>query len=219
MATRRTFALQLDVSEIPGLAARIDSVDSEHLGRTVVEVLNEVVDRTFDLSRDRMNAGINLTDEYLRRKMQVEHATPGKPVASILARGGAQNATVLGRFDAQPVRAAAKSPMRKLKGFGRIGVPLGQKQSGVTVEVTRGSRDEGFVPRGFLLPLRAGRVDGGNGWGVFARNKSGKKIHRYGPSVYQLFAYQLVQMEGDIQEDLADTLLERATQQIEKAFE
>jgi hypothetical protein len=218
MAGRGNFALKLDVTRVEGLAERLGKIDARYLGRMVVDGLNEVVDRTYQNSRERMNAGINLEDEYLRRKMVVEHATEGRPVASILARGGAQHATVLGRFDAQPVRVAAVSPKRRLKGFARLGIPVGQKQKGVTVEVTRGSPSDGFVPGGFILPLRAGKVDGGNGFGVFARNRQGRKVHRYGPSVYQLFSFQLVQMEDDIQDDLSNTLLDAAGDSIDKAL-
>lgn len=212
----RNYALKFDTQAVEALARRIAEATGDQVGAASVAALNEVADRTFNLARDRMTAGINLDDPYLRRRMSVRHATPGRPEASIMARGGRSDMTVLGRFDAKPVIV----PNVRSGGRGNraLGIPAGEKQAGVTVEVIRGQRNEGFVPRGFLLPLRRGRQDGGNGFGVFARGRDGKLRHRYGPSVYQLFAFQAERIEDEVAADLEKTLIEQVDAALQKAL-
>lgn len=212
----RDYALKFDIRQAEALAQRLTRASGEEIGEASVAALNEVVDRTFDLARDRMTEGINLDDPYVRRRMSVKHATPGRPEASITARGGRNDTTVLGRFDAKPV--IVPNARAGGKGNRALGIPSGQKQAGVTVEVVRGQRNDGFVPRGFLLPLRRGTEDGGNGVGVFARGKDGKLRHRYGPSVYQLFAFQTERILNDVTDDLENTLVEKVDEAMEKAL-
>ncbi len=214
----RDYALKIDVSQVVKLGERLAQASGEEISRASVTALNEVANRTYDLARDKMIAGINLTDEYLRRRMTLQHATPGRPVASITASGARNATTVLGRYDAKPV-IVANNKGRPGKGNKALGIPSGQKQAGVTVEVTRGRPSEGFVPRGFLLPLNRGTEAGGNGFGVFARSKDGQLRHRYGPSVYQLFAYQVERIIGDVTDDLEDTLAEQVDLALQKAIE
>ena len=214
----RDYALKIDATQVQKLGERLAQASGEEIGRASVTALNEVVDRTYELARDKMIAGINLTDDYLRRRMTLQHATPGKPVASITASGARDDLTVLSRFDAKPVIAANKNG-RPGKGNKALGIPSGQKQAGVTVEVTRGQTSDGFVPRGFLLPLNRGTEAGGNGFGVFARSRDGTRKHRYGPSVYQLFAYQVERIVNDVTDDLEDTLAEQVDLALQKAIE
>ena len=214
----RNYALKADATQVAKLGERLAQASGEEIGRASVTALNEVVDRTYELARDKMIAGINLTDEYLRRRMTLQHATPGRPVASITASGARNATTVLGRYDAKPV-IVANNKGRPGKGNKALGIPSGQKQAGVTVEVTRGQPSEGFVPRGFLLPLNRGTEAGGNGFGVFARTRDGKLRHRYGPSVYQLFAYQVQRIVNDVTDDLEDTLAEQVDLALQKAIE
>lgn len=214
----RDYALKIDAAQVVKLGERLAQVSGEEIGRASVTALNEVVDRTYELARDKMIAGINLSDDYLRRRMTLQHATPGKPVASITASGARNATTVLGRYDAKPV-IVANNKGRPGKGNKALGIPPGQKQAGVTVEVTRGNVSDGFVPRGFLLPLNRGTEAGGNGMGVFARTKDGKLRHRYGPSVYQLFAYQVERIVNDVADDLEDTLAEQVDLALQKAIE
>ena len=214
----RDYALKIDASQVVKLGERLAQASGEEIGRASVTALNEVVDRTYELARDKMIAGINLTDDYLRRRMTLQHATPGKPVASITASGARNATTVLGRYDAKPV-IVTNNKGRPGKGNKALGIPPGQKQAGVTVEVTRGQTSDGFVPRGFLLPLNRGTEAGGNGMGVFARSRDGKLRHRYGPSVYQLFAYQVERIVNDVTDDLEDTLAEQVDLALQKAIE
>ncbi|AXY83372.1 hypothetical protein [Acidovorax phage ACPWH] len=213
----RNFALQIDASKVEELSGRLSEISGYEIGKASVGALNEVVDRTYELARDRMTAGINLDDAYLRRRMSVEHATSSRPEASITASGARGAMTTLGRYSPNPVLVNTKTG--KGKGNPRLGIPAGQKQAGVTVEVIRGQRNDGFVPRGFLLPLRRGAEDGGNGFGVFARTRDGKLRHRYGPSVYQLFAYQAARFTDEVTDDLEATLVERVAQAVQKEIE
>lgn len=214
----RNTALKLDTTQLEKLGDRLARASGEEIGRATVTALNEVVDRTYDLARDRMVAGINLDDPYLRRRMRVEHATQGRPEASITASGARNANTVLGRYDAKPVIVPNRG-RRPGKGNSALGIAPGQKQGGVTVEVTRGQTSEGFVPRGFLLPLKRGTEAAGNGFGVFARTRDGKLRHRYGPAVYQLFAYQVERIVGDVTDDLEDTLAAQVDLALQKAIE
>jgi hypothetical protein len=214
----RDYALKIDATQVQKLGERLAKATGEEIGKASVTALNEVVDRTYELARDKMIAGINLDDQYLRRRMSVSPATPAKPVASITASGARNAVTVLGRYDAKPV-IVTNNKGRPGKGNKRLAIPSGQKQGGVTVEVTRGNVSDGFVPRGFLLPLNRGTEAGGNGMGVFARTKDGKLRHRYGPSVYQLFAYQVEHILNDVTDDLEDTLAKQVELAMQKAIE
>ena len=212
MTKARTLALKIDTRELDTLRDRLGEMTGEEIGRATVTALNGVVDRAYELSRERMIAGINLSDDYLRRRMRVEHATKGKPVASITASGARDDMTVLGRFDAKPRAVPTKT--QRPAGPRRVPVQPGQKQAGVTVSVTKGNAD--FIERGFMLPLRRGTQAGGNGYGVFARSRDGTLKHRYGPSVYQLFAYQVQTVSYAAEEDLEETLIEQVTEVLQK---
>lgn len=215
MSKARTLALNIDTRELDTLRDRLGEMTGEEIGRVTVTALNGVVDRAYELARERMIAGINLSDDYLRRRMRVEHATKGKPVASITASGARNDMTVLGRFDAKPRAVPTKT--QRPDGPRRVPVQPGQKQAGVTVSVTKGNTD--FIERGFMLPLKRGTEAGGNGFGVFARSRDGTLKHRYGPSVYQLFAYQAQTVSYAAEEDLEETLIEQVTEVLQKAIE
>ena len=212
MSKARNLALNIDTRELDTLRDRLGEMTGEEIGRATVTALNGVVDRAYELARERMIAGINLSDDYLRRRMRVEHATKGKPVASITASGARDDMTVLGRFDAKPRAVPTKT--QRPAGPRRVPVQPGQKQAGVTVSVTKGNSD--FIERGFMLPLRRGTQAGGNGYGVFARSRDGTLKHRYGPSVYQLFAYQAQTISYAAEEDLEETLIEQVTEVLQK---
>ena len=212
MSNARTLALKIDTRQVEAFRDRLTEMSGEEIGHASVTALNEVVDRAYELSRERMIAGINLSDDYLRRRMRVEHATKGKPVASITASGARNDMTVLGRFDAKPRTVPTKT--QRPAGPRRVPVQPGQKQAGVMVSVTKGNED--FIERGFMLPLRRGTQAGGNGYGVFARSRDGTLKHRYGPSVYQLFAYQAQTVSYAAEEDLEETLVEQVSEVLQK---
>lgn len=210
---RINLALELDPSKVEKLADSLGQLTGRKIGEVAVEALNAVIDKTYVLGRERMNRNINLSDEYVKERMRVEHATPRRPVASIVADGSRN--TILSRYDAQPRLVPTKKPA--VAGTRRLPFPSGTKQAGVNVSVTRGNSD--FIERGFMLPLKRGKELGGNGLGVFARSRDGTLKHRYGPSVYQLFRAQLDPISYGAEEMLESELLDRAVQNIEKALD
>ena len=89
---------------------------------------------------------------------------------------------------------------------------MGAKQGGVRVAVRRGAPK--VNAQFFLLPLRAGAVLGDK-FGVF-RREGGKLKHLYGPSVYQLFAYQAPRIADEVADDLQETFLRQVDAQVER---
>ena len=220
MATKpnRSFALKVDVSQVLGLADRLGSIDAAALSPILVRAVNMVAARAYVLSRDRMRLGINLTDDYLQRQMALTHAKGSKPQATIAANYGG---IALSHYGAQQTAVTAISPIRKLKGDAARGIPRGQKQAGVSVEVSRGKRKPVKIPGVFIAP--GIRDTEGNPF-VFqrlgGRTRSGKERLRrlFGPAPYQLFKYQIPQIEGPIGDDLQETLLTQVDEWMRKEF-
>jgi hypothetical protein len=217
----RDFSVKFGFDELNGLAESLGKISDDSLAQAAVESLNVIVDNTYELARDRMLKDINLSESYVKRKMFVTPASRQKLEASITAPTSSNsrdvNNTPLGRYDAKPVTVPATSKRVK-QGPGRMGIPLGSKQRGVTVRVLKSQVNTDFVPRGFLLPLRRGTEAGGNGLGVFARDRSGRLRHRYGPSPYQLFAFQADRLTGEVGDALGDDLADRVNEVLRKAI-
>ena len=202
MATKT--ALRINMAQVEALTGKIGKLEPAELGSNLVSAINEVADRAYDFARKRMTDSVNLTDDYVRRKMVVQAATAQRPEARITASGAREDMTVLGRYDAKMVLAPRKSPKARPT-TGGLRIPSGMRQNGVEVKVRKTGGDS-EIEYGFLQPLRAGKTDGGNGLGVFARSKSGVKRHRYGPAVYQLFRTQMPNITDDVGEDLQRTV-------------
>ena len=187
-------SITLDLGGLPDLVGRLEKFKPEQVAAANVRAVNAAVGEVYELSRKRMNAGINLEDAYLRRKMTVAEAQAGKAEASITASGARPDFAILARYDARIVYAPRKSKKARPT-TGGLSLPTGMRQSGVTVEVSRGGAKT--MTGAFALPLRAGSEAGGNGIGVFLRDSRGKKHHLYGPSVYQLFRHQVAKVENE----------------------
>ena len=203
MATKT--ALRIDMAQVEALTGKIGKLEPAELGSNLVSAINDVADRAYDFARKRMTDSVNLTDDYVRRKMVVQAATAQRPEARITASGAREDMTVLGRYDAKMILAPRKTTNRARPTTGGLRIPSGMRQNGVEVKVRKTGGDS-EIEYGFLQPLRAGKSDGGNGLGVFARSKSGVKRHRYGPAVYQLFRTQMPNITGDVGEDLQRTV-------------
>lgn len=217
----RDFSIKLDIQQLAGLADAVGRLGADEIADVSVNTTNEIVEETYALVRSRMLKGINLEESYVERKMRVDKATRGKPSATITAFGSSAgriaNNTPLGRYDARPITAPAKS--KRGQGPTRIpGLTKGFKQTGVAVSVLRGTTNLGFEDRGFLLPLRRGRETGGNGMGVFARTRAGKLKHFYGPSPYQLFAKQAELIQKEVEDAFADELVSEVNALISRQF-
>ena len=212
MAESRT-TVNIAVDQVISLADRVGQLDARQLAAAAASTLNEVVDRTYELARERISAGINLSDDYLRRRMSVTEASPANLTAEITAAGGRSALTRLATYDAQ-IAIAPRKTAGPSRNRGRLGIPQGMKQVGVNVQVRRGEVKP--VQGGFLLPLRQGTQDG-NKFGVF-RRRNGKLEHRYGPSAYQLFRWQAPRLVDEVGEDLESTLGERIDEQIKETL-
>jgi len=203
--SQSAFKVEIDISRIERLGEALGGIDSGSLGEASMRAVNAVADETYDLARPRMLATINLTDTYVRDRMTVNHATnPNNVSASIVASGDKSSMTILARYGArqlvQPVKHPARSRGDQL--YSRNIAP-GMKAAGISVEVTRGGRKP--ITNAFFMPLRnAGTV------GLFTREGDGKKayLHRYGPSVYQLFRTTARNMIDEVTDNLENTLVE-----------
>ena len=202
MATKT--ALRIDMAQVEALTGKIGKLEPAELGSNLVSAINEVADRAYDFARKRMTDSVNLTDDYVRRKMAVQAATAQRPEARITASGARSDMTPLSRYDAKMVLAPRKSPKARPT-TGGLRLPSGMRQRGVEVQVAKASGGATLL-YGFMQPLRAGVEAGGNDLGVFTRSKSGVKRHRYGPAVYQLFRTQMPNITDDVGEDLQRTV-------------
>lgn len=216
MATRNT-AIKIGIDQIRTLADDVGRLDAQSLGVAARTALNETVDRAYDLSRERITTGINLSDAYLRRRMVVDHATGNSLEASITATGDRSLMTRLAKYEAQMVIVPRTS---KGKSRSRGLLPLnGGRQAGVTVTVTKG-QPKTLSDNYFILRLANHGAE--EKFGVFSRVKgktqSSALKHHYGPSVYQLFRYQTTQIADEVLEDLQQTLLNRVGEQVDKVL-
>lgn len=209
MAIRST-AVKIDIDQVLALAGDLGRLDAQTFGTAAQAALNETIDRTYQLASDRMTAGINLSDDYLRRRMTTEHASGKTLEASITASGDREAQTRLATYDAQMVIVPRKTT-RASRSRGVL--PLnGGRQAGVTVTVSRGAPKTGASL--FMLPLRAGAVLGDK-FGVFVREKRRIK-HLYGPAVYQLLAHQAPRITDEVADDLQRTLLDRVGDEVDR---
>ena len=205
----RLTAVSIGVDQIKVLADDLGGASPAEFARAAVLAINETADRTYDLARDRITEGVNLSDPYLRSRMQVRHATSASPQAEITAPGSRENMTRLASYDPKLTIVPRQTTGRN-RNRGRLGIAQGSKQQSVQVTVIRGA--EKTVDLGFLLRLREGS-ESGEKFGVFKRE--GKRMkHLFGPSVYQLFAWQAPRLVDEVTDDLERTLIDRVAEQM-----
>lgn len=232
MSRKSAFRVQIDTTDVLSAADSLEGVTVDQMTRATVAAVNQVAGRGYATARKKMIAGINLTDEYLQQRMQFEPATdPRRPVAYVVARG---RNTTLGSYGSrqviQPVRwpngsftpgAMAANPRKpgtllpwkERKGDSLRGIPVNQKQAGLSVEVTRGKRKT--ISYAFLIPK--------NGVMLSVKRKRGtrNKIETlYGPSVYQLFRASLSDdFLRALADDLSTTALDLTYEELKKALQ
>jgi hypothetical protein len=211
MARQNAFSVEFDVKALLKAEDSLSSIDDTTMRKAALGALNEVTATTYNTNRRRMNAGINLSDSYISSKMDVAYAASPSKLESTITAGGGN--TILGHYGARPQLVPAKNASRS-KGSAKLGVPAGIKQSGqVQVAVTRNS-PKVMREKAFMMPLKYG-----NGLGVFTKDpRTGKYVHRYGPSVYQLFRAQLELHTDEILDDLEDAVIAAQEGVIRKAF-
>lgn len=77
--------IELDLSKIEAIGDKLIRLDSRSINSVAVRGLNAVVNRGLDQSRRLMLAGVNLSDQYVKDRMDIEEATENKPIAKIIA--------------------------------------------------------------------------------------------------------------------------------------
>jgi len=224
MARRSAFDLKITVDPLTEFADRLADLTPAELGRFVVGAINDTADSAYELGRKRMLRGINLTDEYVQRKMQVQHATEKKPTATITAFGGRGFLTGLSHYGALQGHKDVTWTNREIAGFTKfgpwpgwtrrtgnqaLGIPVDRKASGIGVEVVKGRRKK--IGPAFAIP---GKKDADGNQVVFRRDVGGKVEALTGPSVYQLFRVAAGQISGQVGEDLEQAVIDAAERRL-----
>ena len=205
---------------LDGLATRLDRAAARgRFALAAVDAVNLVTKRADETLRRGETAGINLSPAYVKSKTDVVLASGGGKARATITTAG--DLTVMGNFG-----VTMASMRRGGNPTLRAGPRAGRRNSGTHFSIKRGS--PAFEPQWFVLPLRAGGVAGGNGFGVFVRDDSlapsglrpgrAGKRHIYGPSPYALFKEQIRQQQDDIGADLRRTALQQMGDALEDAF-
>lgn len=216
MSRANAFALKIDPLRVEGLADKLDGFDAARIGAVLVQVVNEVTSKFDTSARRGMNAGINLSDEYISSRMTFVAANDAEnPSASITAQGPRAGLTTLGHYSPVVTYVPARTG-RRAKGDPKRGVPAGFKASGVKVQVSKSRRVE--IPGAFTMTLRRGTV-AGDQVGVFVRpTPGGKARHLYAVAPYSLFRHQVeIGIEG-VADDLATQTAIRITDEAGRLF-
>lgn len=230
MARLNAFRVTVDTVQVDRLTANLGAFTPEQIGASLVEAINETVDSAYELGRSRMLAGINLSDEYVQRKMRVEHATEASPVATIIASGARKDMTSLSHYGAMQEKKAVNWSNDRIRAAGHkfgkwpgwtkrtgapgVGIEAGLKAAGKSVEVTRGKRMR--LGSQFSIP---GKKDNDGNLLIFRRSASGKLQALTGPSVYQLFRVAAGLIEDDVGDDLMRAVSASAERELKKALE
>lgn len=176
--------------------------------RASTQAANDVAgDIVMRASRD-MAKRYNLPAAYLREQFRMLPAKGenGTAVVKVRRRNIRQ-----ARFGAKQMTTAAK----RAKGDPSRSIAAGRKQAGISVKILRdGARK---TEKGaFFLPLRAGKVDGGNGLGIFWRH-GGQIEHVYGPAPYQVFDDWVSERRPDLQKALVKAWRARLAVEIRRS--
>lgn len=115
------------------------------------------------------------------------------------------------KFLSNPRKPGGRLPFKPRVGAPHLGIPLGLKQAGLTVEVLKGS----FKPITYAFFAQAKNV----GQLIFKRAKGdhkgkGKLVPMYGLSVWQLFRKTSAVVLPMVQKDLTKTLLDNIDDQL-----
>lgn len=239
----KTFSIKLNVSEIEALSDRMGDIDPDAFGADIVQALNVVTRETYEIARRAMIETINLDDPYVRSRMRVREATPGKPQAEIVAFGDRKMMTGLGHYGALQLGQNARwdeqdgidkgykiGPWPKWeprRGDSGRGLDSGEKQAGFQVEVKRGAQKK--MPGAFTIPGKT-HTDGSPvlffgtgapGRGIMDRKRKESRqgvTALHGPSVYQLFSTAARNIEDSTAESLQAAIIAAAEREIQKVI-
>jgi hypothetical protein len=176
---------KIDVSKLIDRSDTIGKLPHE-ISKQTVAAINTIASVTYDKSRKMIATQVNLGRDKVDSKMGFEVATEDRPTATITARG---RGTLLANFGAKQIKVPSS---RSKSGVKNAGVSVNIKPSGAT----------GVIERGFFMKLKtSGAI------GVFARDLSGKMVHRYGPSVDQVFKGVSTEITPQVEADLQKEIL------------
>lgn len=213
-----SFSVDLISTDLKQVTDSLIRLGSKGLGEAALRAVNRVASRTYNNTVDAMIAGINLNDEYVRSKTQLILATsPLDATATLVANADSARPSTLTTFGAVVVGKATKNPQHA-KGNPSIGVPRGYRAAGFDASVARGKTD--FFSHSqsgntyfFIIRAPNGRLL------TVARQKNargkGSLGTLYGPSVVQLFRFQIKTHLGAITQDLRATLLVELQNQLD----
>lgn len=232
----KLLAMKITADEVIAAAQRLGEMDPEKIGALLVDTLNESIDSAYDLGRARMTAGINLTDNYVKARMEVNHATAGRPRAEIVApvrdKKAFTNISHYGAMQA-PQRVNWTNSMITARGhdFGEwpgwtkrvgatyAGIPVDMKAHTIKAAVTRGSAKS--IGKKFVISKGGGVLKDTEGNPLVFRNigrggkdNKGRIEPVLGPSVYQLFRAALPAIE----ESIDDTFVKKVQDVAEREF-
>lgn len=211
--------LKVSVGAIEALADRVEA-SADVIANSQYRVLNRIADKTQRAAQRHIVSSVNLSAAYVAERLVVHPAGPRQPYASIIGRS---RPTRLMTYGAKLVT----KPAPRAKGDTLRRIAAGQKAAGVSVAVKRGGSRK-TLPGAFLIPLRAGKEEGGNGFGVFVRHGSAAHLaakrnpavrvgkHRagagqlrqlYGPSIDQMFGVLIPGLIPEIEADLDGELI------------
>lgn len=206
-----SLSVKFDLAPIERMADRLENLQRKALVQlSAVDAVNEVALRFETEARKGMNAGLNLSDAYVMSKMQRFLAVGTKAKATLVTRG---DLTVLSHFPyTQLTTPTARGGG---KGDPKRGIAPGLRAAGVSADIRKG--DTQSVKWWFTMTLRRGRT-AGEQVGVFYRNSSGQISHKYGPSPYSLFRYQVNAHSDELMLDLERTATAAASAAINRAL-
>lgn len=228
-------SIVIDTSALEILPERLLRLSDSAIAQVGLRAVNEVAKRGFELSVRRMTDRVNLTEPYVRERMDVEPANdPRKPEARIIAfrAGGRRPATrpvnirqyamvqlqapvrftnsdpriAKGRMGMNPRKPGSTLPWKRRVGDPQAGIPIGMKAAGVSVEVLKGQRKP--ISYAFQRRMPNGEIL------VMARKKGqrgvGKGKGKIEPitslSVWQLFRSTIPNIYSIVADDLSKTV-------------
>ncbi len=188
--------LTVDLSFFHELPAQLQAIGTAVVNAAAVQGRTEAV--------KLMRESVNLPETYIRDKLRIVKATRGgNPEAVIRAE---RRPVLLSRFASRQLVRAAK----RAKGDPLRGIAKGRKQAGISVKVKR-SGGRAKMPGAFFIPIRANKVEGGNGMALAVRTGTGRDDYeiKYGPSVDQMFQSVRDQVGPELLDQMLDAFLAR----------
>lgn len=227
-----TFSIKVDASAVNKLASDLSKIDGADLGSAVRDAINETTESAYKLSRQTILRGINLTENYVERRMETRPATKNKTSSEIVALGGRKFMTNLSHYGAMgnetnPVRWSNERILRerakkfspwpgwaRRDGSEARGIPAGRKAYTMSAEVVKGARKS--IGKKFILSKNIKDSEGN----PLVFKREGSRIDAlYGPSVYQLFRSTIPLVIEGVGDELERNVLNFAEREFRKIIE